>query len=340
MIKKLTELAQLANCDLNGAEEIEITGVADLKSAQAGDITFLTDARQINDLATTKATAAVVPEKIKDATIPIIRAKDPYLAIALIHNLFENRPFSATGIHTSVVIGDDCKLPAEVSIGPMVVIGKRVKIGDRVIIHPGVVIGDDAHIGSDTELHANVTVGHNCKLGKRVIVHAGTVIGSDGFGYATDQYGHHVKRPQVGFVQIDEDVEIGANSCLDRATFGRTWVKRGCKIDNLVQIAHNTVIGEDSIIVSQAGVAGSSTLGTGVIIGGQVGVSGHLKIGNRVMVGAKSGVHSNVPDNEVVSGYPAFSHKLWLRVCAIIPRLPQLFKDVRKIKHQLTEQGK
>ncbi|NOX25944.1 MAG: UDP-3-O-(3-hydroxymyristoyl)glucosamine N-acyltransferase, partial [Deltaproteobacteria bacterium] len=255
-------------------------------------------------------------------------------------NFFVHQPFSATGVHPTAIVGNACRLSADISIGPTAIIGNRVKIGNRVTIHPGVVIGDDARIGDDTVLHANVNIGHYCKLGKRIIIHAGTVVGADGFGYATDQYGHHLKRPQVGFVQIDDDVEIGANSCLDRATFGRTWVKRGCKIDNLVQIGHNAVIGEDSLIVSQAGVAGSSTLGTGVILGGQVGVSGHLKLGNRVMVGAKSGVHGNLTDNEVVSGYPAFSHKLWLRVCAIIPRLPELFRDVRALKRQCKEQEK
>ncbi len=340
MHKKLKELAKLVDCNINGNEELEITGVADIETAKPGEITFLADKRQIKALSATKASAAVVPFDIEDAPLPTIQVKDPYLAIAHIHTLFLKRPFRATGIHDRAVIGSDCQLSDNISIGAMVVIGDHVEIGDRVEIHPGVVIEDNVIIGDDTVLHANVFIGKDCQLANRIIIHAGTVIGADGFGYAADALGHHIKRPQVGFVQIDDDVEIGANCSIDRATFGKTWIKRGCKIDNLVQIGHNVAIGEDSIIVSQAGIAGSSSLGTGVILGGQVGISGHVKIGDRVMVGAKSGVHGNLADHEIVSGYPAFSHKLWLRVCALMMRLPELFKDVRAIKRQLKKQEK
>lgn len=337
MIRTLTELAKLVNGEIIGDGQLEITGVSDLEAAKPGDITFLVDVQQYSSLSKTKASAAVVSEANIQSPIPVLKVKDPYLAMALIHNIFLERSFTATGIHPSSHVGENCQLSSEISIGPMSVIGDRVKIGDRVIIHPGVVIGDDAQIGDDTEIHANVCIGHKCKLGNRIIIHAGTVIGADGFGYATDQNGRHVKRPQVGIVQIDDDVEIGANSCVDRATFGRTWIKSGCKIDNLVQVAHNVEIGDNSLIVSQAGIAGSSKLGSGVILGGQVGVSGHLTLGNRVMAGAKSGIHNNLPDNEVVSGYPAFSHKLWLKACAVIPRLPELFKDVRALKRQINK---
>ncbi len=328
---KLIELAKLVDGTLVGPGDIAVSRLMDLESAVEGDITFLTKDDPAR-LAATRASAVVVPEGVTGAGRPVIQTSDPNLSAALIHQQLLKRPFTAAGINAGAHIGRDCRLAAEISISPLVVIGDRVRIGRRTVIHPGVVIGDEARIGDDVVLHANVNIGAGCLLGNRVIIHPGSVIGADGFGYATAADGRHFKRPQVGIVQIDDEVEIGANACLDRATFGRTWIKRGTKIDNLVQIAHNVVIGEDSLIVSQAGVAGSSSLGRGVILGGQVGVSGHVKLGNRVMAGAKSGIHNDIADNEVVSGYPAISHRLWLRVCAILPRLPELVREVRALK--------
>lgn len=338
MSKKLIELAKLIGGALVGPESVAVSRLMDLESAVEGDITFLTSYDPAR-LAATKASAVIVPESVMEAEVPIIRTRNPNLAAALVHQQLLKRPFTAAGINPGAHIGRDCRLAPEVSISALVVIGDRVRIGRRVVIHPGVVIGNEARIGDDVVLHANVHVGGGCLLGNRVTIHAGSVIGADGFGYATDSDGRHFKRPQVGIVQIDDEVEIGANTCIDRATFGRTWIKRGTKIDNLVQIAHNVVIGEDSLIVSQAGIAGSSSLGRGVVIGGQVGVSGHIRLGDRVMVGAKSGIHNDIADNEVVSGYPAISHRLWLRVCAILPRLPELVREVRGLKRLQAEKN-
>ncbi len=338
MKKNLIDLTRYINGSLVGDGNVEISGVADLQSVQAGEITFLANARHVDRLVNTGASAVIVPKSIQHAPVPIIRVDDPYLGMALIHTLFVDKSFSADGISPKAHVGEGGDLSTEITIGPMAVIGHRVSIAERVTIHPGVVVGDDVTIGSNTEIYPNVTIGKRCIIGKGVIIHAGTVIGADGFGYATDKGGHHLKRPQVGIVQIDDDVEIGANCCVDRATFGITWIKRGSKIDNLVQVAHNVVIGEDAIIVAQTGISGSTSLGNNVVLGGQVGISGHLHIGNRVMIGSKSGVHSNLSDNELVSGYPAFSHKLWLRVCAVIPRLPELMRDVRALKKQLKNQ--
>ena len=337
LLETIGALAKLVNGDLEGAQEIKVSGVADLQSALPGNITFLANKKNIHLLMQTKATAVVVPRSMHDLDIPCIKVDDPNLAIALIHNFFLESPFKAEGIHSSASIGKNCTISSEVTIGACAVLGDRVRVGERVIIHPGVILGDDVAVGDDSEIKANVTVGNNCLVGNRVIIHPGAAIGNDGFGYATTSSGFHIKRPHVGIVQIDDDVEIGANTCVDRATFGRTWLKSGCKIDNLVQIAHNVVIGEGSIIVSQVGIAGSAELGRGVMLGGQTAIADHVQLGDRVMVGAKSGVHNNQAEKTIVSGIPAFPHKLWLRVCAVIPKLPELAKDVRMLKKQVTK---
>lgn len=314
-----------------------VEGLAELESAGPRQLTFLTHEKNIDLLSCSRAAAAVVPLSAREYGLPVIQVQDPNLAFAIIHNHFLDRPFQGQGVDARAVVGPDCQIPAAVTIGPLVVIGRGVRLGQRVTIEPGVVIGDDVQIGEDTTLKANVTVGQGAIIGSRVMIHAGAVIGSDGFGYATDQLGHHVKRPQVGIVQIDDDVEIGSNVCIDRATFGKTWVKRGVKIDNLVQIGHNVVIGEDSIIVAQVGISGSTTLGTGVVLGGQAGVAGHLTIGDRVMAAAKTGIHADLPAKAVVSGFPAIAHPLWLRASSLLAKLPELVKDVRALKKQLAE---
>ncbi|MBA3016217.1 MAG: UDP-3-O-(3-hydroxymyristoyl)glucosamine N-acyltransferase [Proteobacteria bacterium] len=336
-MKTLAELVELVGGMLYGDGTITVAGVADLESARSGEITFLSHEKKRDLLAASKATAAVVPLSTTAYPLPVIQVKDPYLAIARIHTLFLSRPFEATGIDPKAVIGNDCRLSRVVSVGPMVVIGARVVLGERVTIGPGVVIGDDVVIGNDTTLKPNVTVGDGTLIGCRVMIHAGTVIGSDGFGYATDHLGRHVKRPQVGIVQIDDDVEIGSNVSIDRATFGRTWVKRGAKIDNLVQVAHNVVVGEDSILVSQVGISGSSILGTGVVLGGQAGVAGHVRIGDRVMAAARAGIHADIPEKSVVSGFPAIAHPLWLRISSLMTKLPDLVRDVRALKKQVAD---
>lgn len=338
MIKTLAELAGMVGGELRGDGTTEVRGVADLQSAQGGDITFLSHEKKRDLLIKSKAAAAVVPLSSTSVfLLPVIAVKDPYLAIAKIHTLFLEHPFLATGVDQKAVVGNDCHIPAVTSVGPMAVIGNRVTLGERVTLGPGVVVGDDVVIGDDTILKPNVTVGDGTVIGSRVTIHAGSVIGSDGFGYATDHLGHHFKRPQVGIVQIDDDVEIGSNVCIDRATFGKTWVKRGAKIDNLVQVAHNVVVGEDSILISQVGISGSSVLGTGVVLGGQAGVAGHVRIGDRVMAAARSGIHADIPEKSVVSGFPAISHTLWLRIASLMTKLPDLVRDVRSLKKQVAD---
>jgi len=332
---KLAELAELVDGEVQGDPETVIHGLRDIESAGQGEITFIIKATQADQIASSLASAVIVPQKIPEVDRAVIRVRDPNLAAAVIHNLFLKKPFTATGISPKAHIGGDCRIPAEVSIGPQAVLGERVLLGNRITIGPGVVIADNVEIGDDSTIYANVTIGAGSRIGARVIIHSGTVIGSDGFGYATDKNGRHLKRPHVGFVQIDDDVEIGANVCIDRGTFGKTLIGRGTKIDNLVQIGHNVEIGENSILVAQVGIAGSTTVGAGVILGGQVGIAGHVTLDDHVMVGAKSGVHSNIERGKIVSGYPAIDHKSWLKACSFFPKLPQMVKEIRELRKKV-----
>jgi UDP-3-O-[3-hydroxymyristoyl] glucosamine N-acyltransferase len=271
-----------------------------------------------------------------DVKFPVIEVANPDLAAALIHNFLLAEDFTGKGIHDSAVIGVDCQISEQVTICPQVSIGDRVTIGDRVIVHPGVVIGDDVKIGDDCVLHANVVVTYGCELGRSVTLHHGAVIGSDGFGFASDPAtGEHVTKPQVGTVRIDDGVQIGANSCIDRAAFGTTHVKSGVRIDNLVMVGHNCVIGENSILVGQAGIAGSTTLGRNVVLGARAGLAGHLHIDDGVMVAAMGGVHNNQPKGAVVGGIPAFDIKKWGRATAAYTRLPDMVRELRKLRKEV-----
>lgn len=334
---KASELADFVDGEFVGAEDLEIFELADLESAGVGQVAFVTGKGKLAQAEKTGASLLLVPKDFPPLSRTIIKVADPTWAATVIQHRLTSRDFVAKGIHPSAVISSDCCIPEEVSIAPLVCLGARVRLGHRVCIGAGSFVGDDVVIGDDTLLHPNVTVLAGSLLGARVIVHSGTVIGSDGFGYAHDRHGRHLKRIHVGHVQIDDDVELGANVCVDRATFGRTWIKRGTKIDNLVQVAHNVEIGEDSILVSQSGVAGSTVLGNGVVMGGKAAIGGHLKLGNRVTVAGKAGVTSDLADGEVVAGFPAIPHKQWLRAATALPRLPELLKEIREIKKQLVD---
>lgn len=335
--RTLAELAALVGAEVEGDAGIVIHGLSDLVHAVAGEISFAVDERHLALVEKSAASAFVVPHAFPKGSRPLVRAGNPNLAAAIIHNHFVSKPFTAQGIHPLSSVGEGCVIPSDVSIGAMTVIGNRVRLGERVSIGAGSFVGDEAVIGDDTVLMPNVTVYHHCFLGRRVIIHSGAVIGADGYGYATDEKGRHVKRPHVGRVQIDDDVEIGANSCVDRATFGTTWVKAGAKIDNLVMVGHNVVIGENSLLVAQSGIAGSATLGRNVVLGGQSAVKGHIQLGDRVMVAAKAGVHNDQEEGAVVSGMPAIDHKVWLRAITAFAKLPELVKNMRDLKKQVDE---
>ncbi|MFH1019923.1 MAG: UDP-3-O-(3-hydroxymyristoyl)glucosamine N-acyltransferase [Pseudomonadota bacterium] len=333
--KTLAELAAMVDGEVHGDPRIAISGLNDLDEATASEITFITKAGRAEAIENTRAAAVIVPLAVHSASKPLLRVKDPNVAAAVIHGYFESRPFEAAGISDQAVIGTDCAIPDQISISARAVLGNRVRLGERVTIHAGVVIGDRVTIGDDCILYPNVIVYPESRIGNRVLIHSGSVIGSDGYGYATDKNGRHLKRPHVGFVQIDDDVEIGANVCVDRGTFGRTWIKQGVKIDNLVQVAHNVVIGEGSLVVAQVGLAGSSSLGRGVVIGGQAGIKGHVHLEDGVMVAAQSGVHNNQPAGAIVSGTPAIPHKDWLKSSSILAKLPELYREIRELKKQL-----
>ncbi len=336
MVKNLTveELANLVGGQATGDSKTIITGVADLETASENDISFLIKATQASLLGETKAGAVVVPDGV-ETDLPAIQVKNPALAITLIHGKFLEKEFIATGIHSSAVVGDGVEVSADVSIGPRVVLADDVEIGTRVTIEAGVVIDSNVSIGDDVIIMANSVVRSGCKIGNRVIVQSGSVIGSDGYGYVQDEQGRHIKRPHVGIVVLEDDVEIGANCCVDRATFGATVIKQGAKVDNLVQVAHNVTVGEGCLLVAQCGVAGSTTLGRGVVLGGQVAVTDHVTVGDRVMVAGQSGVAGNIEGGSIVGGYPAINHRTWLRASSVFSKLPQLVKDVRKLAQKL-----
>lgn len=329
------QLAELVGGQVAGDGDVRIHALNGIEYAQPGEITFVLDKKHLPLPESCQASACIVPNGAECGALPLIVAEQPSVAAAQIHTALLHRPFAAGGVHPSAVVGSGCTLPAAVSIGPLVCLGDNVVLGERVTIHPGAVIGDGVCIGDDTIIHANVTVAQGCTIGSRVILHHGVVIGSDGFGFATDRMGRHYKKPQVGTVRIDDDVEIGANSCVDRAAFGTTWIKSGVRIDNLVMVAHNVVVGENSILVAQVGIAGSTSLGRNVVLGAKAGVAGHLHLDDRVMAAAMSGIHNDQPKGAMVGGAPAFEVKRWGRATAAYSRLPEMVKEMRRLRKEV-----
>ncbi len=334
MKKTLGELAELVKGQAKGDPSTEISGVAPLESAQEGDITYITGEKYRSLLETTRASAVITPLRVVSDRQALLWVENPQLAFAKILGLYHSRPYQPTGIHKNACISPTAKLGRDVSVGPWTFIGAGAVIGDGVVIHAGVFIGDNSIVGQDAVIHANVSIYGGTTIGKRVILHSGVVIGSDGFGYVRDG-DTHFKIPQVGGVTIEDDVEIGANSTIDRATMGQTLIKRGVKIDNLVQVAHNVVIGENSIIVAQAGIAGSTRVGRNVILAGQVGVADHVEIGDNVIVGAQAGIGRNVPPNQILQGSPAMAQKDFLKSSVLISRLPQIKRTLSDLVRRI-----
>jgi len=332
---KLGELAAFVGGRLEGDAELVIRGVAGIREAQPGDITFVANARYEEFVAATRASAILAAPGLS-AGIPLIRTDNPYFAFFQVLNLFAGDAAARypRGVHPQAVVERGVTLGADVSIGPFCHVGAGATIGDGSTLAAGVFVGEKAQIGKGCLIYSQVTIREECRLGDRVILQPGVVIGSDGFGYARRGATYH-KIPQIGRVVIEDDVEIGANSCVDRATTGETRIKRGSKIDNLVQVAHNVTIGEDTVIAAQTGISGSTEVGSGVTFGGQAGVAGHVTIGDRVMVGGGAGVTKSVPADTMVSGYPAREHSLARKLYAHIALLPELFKRVKNIERRL-----
>jgi UDP-3-O-[3-hydroxymyristoyl] glucosamine N-acyltransferase len=334
--KSLKELAALLGGKVVGDENAVVSSLGTLDEATEGQITFLANPKYAGKVATTRATAVIVSHGAERFGRNVIEVKNPYLAFAKLLTLFHVKPVVPKGVMNGAFVGNNVTLGEGITVYPGAYVGDGVKLGNGSVLHPGVVLYEGVEVGENTVLHANVTVREGCRIGNRVIVHSGVVIGSDGFGYAPDGKGYQ-KIPQIGVVVIEDDVEIGACTTIDRAALGLTLIRKGTKIDNLVQIAHNCVIGENCIIVSQTGISGSTKLGEHVTIGGQVGIVGHLEIGDNVMVGAKSGVHNSISSGQILSGYPAFPHKEWLRATSSFPKLPELRKTVNALEKKVQE---
>jgi UDP-3-O-[3-hydroxymyristoyl] glucosamine N-acyltransferase len=331
----LLELASLVNGEAIGDENLRITGVAGIDDAESGDITLAVSHRVVGRAVNSQAAAVIIPVNVPEIAKPAIKVANPRLAFAQILAEFYPAPAGKPGIHPSAVVGENF-FGTACSIGALVFIGDNVKIGRGTIIHPGAVLEDGVSIGENSIIHSNVVIRYGCILGNNVQVHAGTVIGADGFGYVTVN-GKHVKVPQVGNVVIEDDVEIGAAVTIDRATTGATLVKRGTKVDNLVQIAHNCQIGEDNIIIAQVGIAGSTSLGDRVTMAGKSAAVGHIHIDNDTVVAACSLVINSLPSNSFVSGVPARTHSVDMRNQAALGKLPELLKEFRDLQKKVAE---
>jgi len=332
----LKKIASLVGGNVIGNDSFIIEGINSLDAAAQGEISFFADRKYKESLRKTKASAIIVSEENPLFKGPQVVVSNPALAYAKVASIFAPPVPRYPGISEQAVLHGSTRIGKDVSIYPLVYVGEEALIGDNVIMFPGVFIGDRVKIGNGTIIYPNVTILHDCQIGKNVIINAGTVIGSDGFGFVRDGP-VSIKVPQIGMVQIDDDVEIGANSCIDRAASGKTWIKRGVKTDNFVHVAHNVIIGEDTIVVAQVAISGSVHIGRQVIIGGQVAISDHVEIGDRVMIGSQSGVPKSIPSGEVVSGTPAMPHRLWLKTSGIIRRLPQFNEHLRHLEKRVAE---
>jgi UDP-3-O-[3-hydroxymyristoyl] glucosamine N-acyltransferase len=334
---KLSELAALTGARVEGdSADIDITGAAGLDNATQGQVTFLANPRYTPRVNTTKASAIYLSEEAPvDRAIPVLRAKDPYLAYTRALRLFHPEPTLVPLIHESAVIDPSAEVAERVWIGACSVVGPGTRIAEGVRIYPNVTIYEGVTIGRDSIIHSGAVIRERSEIGERVVVHNNVVVGCDGFGYAKDEQRSWLKIPQTGRVVIEDDVEIGAGTTIDRASVGESRIGRGTKIDNLVQIGHSCAVGEDTLLCAQVGLAGSSHIGSRVILAGQAGVAGHLTIGDDVVLTAKSATSHDVPDGKVISGIPAFDNKEWLRSTAAFRRLGEMQRRIRELEKRL-----
>jgi len=336
---KLGELAQRLECQFEGPADLEITGVAGMDEANPSDITFLANPKYLPKLQTTRAAAIIAGTEVDTLGRPVLRSPDPYLTFARALEVFYPPHKPPVGIHPTAVIAPDVKLGRNPSIGPYVVIEEGTELGDDCVLKSFVVIYRGAKIGDRFLAHSHAVVRENVRIADDVILQNGVVIGGDGFGFAPQADGSYYKIVQAGTVVIEDGVEIQANTCIDRAAVGETHLRRGVKVDNLVQVAHGCDIGENTLLCSQVGIAGSAKVGRNVILTGQVGVAGHLTIGDHVIATPQTGVPNDVPPNTTISGSPAVDHALWLKCSAAYKRLPEMFAAYRKIRDYLEKTG-
>jgi UDP-3-O-[3-hydroxymyristoyl] glucosamine N-acyltransferase len=329
---KLSDIAARLDCVLKGDGEADITGVAGIEEAEAGHLTFISNPKYAAKARTTRAGAVIVSPEFPDIEPATLRNRNPYLTFARAVEFFYQAPRPPRGIDSTARIAASARIGEDASIGPYVVIEDDVHIGKNCTLHPFVHISRGARIGDNFKAYAHVSVREYCQVWNNVILQDGAKIGADGFGYAKQDDGSYYKIVQSGIVILEDDVEVGANATIDRATIGETRVRRGVKIDNLVQVGHASDVGEHTLLCAQVGLAGSSKIGRNVILTGQVGVAGHLEIGDRVIATAQTGIPSSIEPDKVVSGYPAIDNKLWLKSSALFKRLPELLKRIEALE--------
>lgn len=337
MKKTLAQIAEIVQGEVVGDKGIVITGLSGVQEAHEGQLTFVANSKYITIARTTKASAVIVPRGMNIPGKSLIRTDNPSLAFAQIASLMlEEGVHRPKGIHPTAIIASDAVLGKNAAIGPYTVIESKAKIADGTVIYSGCYVGHHTAIGKDCLIYPNVTIRERLTIGDRVVIHSGTVLGSDGFGFVQLD-GIHEKIPQLGTVIVEDDVEIGANVAIDRARFDKTLIGKGTKIDNLVQVAHNVIMGERCIIVSQVGISGSVKIGKGAILAGQAGIAGHLTIGEGAVVSAQSGVTKSVPPRTQVSGYPSRPHDEAKRVNACVQRLPHYIKTIQELEKRVGE---
>lgn len=332
------QLAALVHGTVDGDELVVINNYAKIEEATSGCLTFLANPKYTHYIYTTQATAVLVcndfvPEKEINATL--IRVEDPYSTLAQLLNFVKSQQPQKQGIEQPCYISEGVEVPADAYVGAFAYVGKGVKLGKNVKIYPQVYVGDDVTLGDDVILYPGVKVYHGCKVGNRCIVHGGAVIGSDGFGFAPKEDGSYDKIAQVGIVILEDDVEIGSNTTIDRATMGATVVGHGVKLDNLIQVAHNVEIGEHTVMAAQVGIAGSTKIGKHNMVGGQVGFAGHITVGDNNGFGAQSGVPNSVGSKQRVLGSPAINALDYARQQVYIKRLPEIYNDLQKLKKHI-----
>jgi UDP-3-O-[3-hydroxymyristoyl] glucosamine N-acyltransferase len=332
----LGELARLVSGDLVGDPTLPIRGLATLDRAEAGDLSFVTSLRYRGAAAASRASAFLVARDVELPGQVAIRVAHPQLALVTLLRAFHPDPVPAPGVHPTAVVASSAQVAPDATLGPFVVVAAGSTVAAGAVVHAHAVIGERCHVGEGSVLHPHVVLQKDVEIGRHVVIHAGTVLGADGFGYAFDGQ-RHQKIPQVGRVVVEDDVEIGANVTIDRATLGETVIRRGTKIDNLVQIGHNTVVGADVIIVAQTGISGSCRLGDRVVLAGQVGVGDHVTIGDGAQVGAQAGVHRDVPAGSAMLGSPAEPAAEIRRALVALPRLPEVLRSVRALERRVAE---
>lgn len=336
---KLSEIAKRLECVLEGDGDVEIHGVAGIERAQPGDLTFIANPKYQSQLSSTLASAVIAAHGVqaKGARAAILRTDQPYVAFARVLDLFTQATPPAKGIDPASSVAPDATIGSDVSIGPFVVVGAGAAIGARTVLYPSVVIGPGATLGEDCILHSHVSVRERVSIGNRVVLQDGAVVGSDGFGFAKQPDGTHLRIPQRGDVVIEDDVEIGSNTTIDRPAVGETRIGAGTKIDNLVQIAHGVTVGARVLFAAQVGIAGSTVIEDDVVLAGQVGIAGHLRIGKGVVATAQTGVPNSVGPGEFISGYPAIANRDWLKASAVFRQLPALHKQVAELERRLSD---